>query len=308
MHGFRASLHAKVPVAFGTTASSMPVVRSPKSACGIASNLDDTWPSFGSAGKAGSERKCGSLDSDVVLSRRLIQNCCPYLEDVLALIGTLDRTWNLGLGHGSEPSASRVNRSPHIPRGTGVSPRSRRIIKPHPLRPLPTMPSVPERQSTNGTSAHTGNDETSLDVDCARLRLVEAFFHTQPSELQITADFVVRRAVQNSCEDVLSDVIRPALASSIHRSHEITTKTTNEGSPTNCRGESSSSLVSGMGGIVSKDHMSLSTTTFEECVTWTKWAFERTVGFKARSLAGETSRRLAEICTLSLVPQCLPPR
>eukprot|EP00752_Nemacystus_decipiens_P010018 g8932.t1 len=49
-----------------------------------------------------SNAKLGSLDHEVVLSRRLIQNCCPYLEDILTLIKNLGLTLTEGASDGSD--------------------------------------------------------------------------------------------------------------------------------------------------------------------------------------------------------------
>lgn len=252
----------------------------------------------------------GSLDSDVVLSRRLIQNCYPFLEDVLTLIGNLDRTWRLGLAHSGESTPFGATRSPRLV--AGVSPRSRRIIKPHPLRPLPIMPSVPENNDRpTMMSTQMEKEQRGPQTDSARVRLVESFFHSQPSELQATADFVVRRAVHNSCEDTLATVVRPAVAAIISQL-ELASRNSDEPRrsssvhhaiqmyPLSRDGPDGSSLP----GQRKRQPM----TRFEQRSAWTTAALQQSVGCKARAIAGKRAHILARESTLSLVPQSLPLR
>lgn len=253
------------------------------------------------------ERSVG-LDYDVVLSRRLIQNCCPFLEDVLTLIGSLNnRTWKMGLTHDSEFPLFRQSRPPHGLGCSGVSPR-KRVIKPHPLRPLPAMPSVPEHQRT---SSHPGNEHGRDHIDSARVRLVEAFFHSQPGELQTTADFVVRRAVHNACEEVLTAVVRPAVAAVIRQMYIASTKIDGPNISTSAHGKIMSEIEStekatadgAMGTTRSRSRNRL-----EKRTTWTTEALHDSVGLRAKFLAGRRSHLLAKSSTLALIPHSLPRR
>lgn len=260
--------------------------------------------------EGGPQPTMGSLDSDVVLSRRLIQNCYPFLEDVLTLIGNLDRTWRLGLAHSGESTPFGATRSPRLV--AGVSPRSKRIIKPHPLRPLPTMPSVPENRDRPGImSTQVEKQHRGPQTDSARVRLVESFFHSQPSELQTTADFVVRRAVHNSCEDTLATLVRPAVAAIISQL-ELASRDIDEPGrssavhhaikmyPLSRDGPDGSSLP----GQQERQPM----TRLEQRAAWTTAALEQSVGCKAKAMAGKRAHVLARESTSSLAPQSLPLR
>lgn len=232
-----------------------------------------------------SNAKSGSLDHEVVLSRRLIQNCCPYLEDVLTLIKSLGRGWEQGLVAGGNGTPFRVGHSPRVVGASGASPRGRRVIKPHPMKPIRVLPSLPEqhqRGESSGKTVTVGTGRGSVQTESARLRLVEAFFHSLPDELQITADFAVRRAVQNACEEVLAAVIRPAVAAAISRldvafGHEYSGEVTGNG------GE----------GLIRKrvDHVMA--------------ALGKNLISKARSFAGERGHAVATATTLSLAPHSL---
>lgn len=258
----------------------------------------------------------GSLDAEVVLSRRLIQNCCPYLEDVLTLIGSLNRAWALGLAHGGDGTQLRASRSPRVVGATGVSPRSRRVIKPHPLRPLPALPSVPE-QSRRGDDVdrETETGKPSAQTESTRLRLVEAFFHSLPDELQTTADFVVRRAVHNACEEILSAVVRPAVTAAISRHSRLQASSMHSDSFANSLPASHSiaqitlSVTDRAGDAKpSRQNSNVPRTRLEEQIIWTAAELEQSVGSKARLLAGRKGCSMAQTTTLSLVPQSLPLR
>lgn len=249
------------------------------------------------------EPKAGSLDIEVVLRRRLIQHCFPCLEDVLTLLVSFQRTWKLGVEQGNEPHAPRGTRSPHIIRSGGVSPRSRRVIKPHPLRSLPPMPSVLERrQGSEGLQLH----ETGISsADGARLRLVEAFFHAQPTELQTTADFVVRRAVQNACEEAQSGVNGPPDLASFSKLLVTTGGTGLH--PTHSDGVTSApSFDDSSQEVFRTRDMHSSEPRLRKRSIHVKTELERKIRSKARLDAGRTSRCLAEACTLAMVPRSLP--
>lgn len=252
----------------------------------------------------------GSLDADIVLSRRLIQNCYPFLEDVLTLIANLDRTWRLGVAHGGESTPFKANRSPRLVRGTGTSPRSKRVIKPHPLRPLPVLPSVAENHERSSMlSAQMGKEQRGTQIDSARVRLVESFFHSQPGELQSTADFVVRRAVHNACEEALATVVRPAVIAVVSQLELSSAKS--DGSYVFSFAQDnvvmkSSSKDSTDGGNLSGRRGIQPRTRREQRVAWTTAAVQQIVGCKAKVFAGKQGHRLARGSTLSLVPQSLP--
>lgn len=258
-----------------------------------------------------SKHKSGSLDAEVVLSRRLVQNCCPYLEDVLTLIGSLDRAWKLGVSYGGDGTPLRANRSPRGIGVTGVSPRGRRVIKPHQLRALPVLPSVPELQRGDSQGKNTGTEQGNSHTESARLRLVDTFFHSLPDELQVTADFVVRRAVQNACEETLAVVVKPAVAATISRlqaSLEEIDKT-GDSSPGHRRFAQSTLSTDG-----SAEGNRLSTqnkkrdTRLERWIAWTTAALQEYVGSNARLFAGRKGYAIATTATLSLVSHSLPLR
>lgn len=225
-----------------------------------------------------SNANSGSLDHEVVLSRRLIQNCCPYLEDVLTLITSLGRGWEQGLVAGGTGTPFRVGHSPRFVGAPGTSPRIKKVIKPHPMKPIIVLPSLPE-QSSGET---VGTRRESVQSESARLRLVETFFHSLPDELQITADFAVRRAVQNACEEVLAAVIRPAAAAAVSRfdveyGHEYSSEV---------RGTGGEGLV-------------------RQRVDHVMAAMGKSLISRARSRAGERGHAVATATTLSLAPHSL---
>lgn len=254
-----------------------------------------------------SKPKSGSLDSDILLGRRLIQNCFPHLEDILVLLETFDRTWKLGLGHSSESGASRTTRSPYLARSVGVSPRGRRVIKPHPLRTLSRMPSVPEdRQGGTDSTSRGGRDVSGYHKQNARVRLVEAFFHAQPAELQTTADFIVRRTVDNTCEAVLSGVIRPAYRACLDQLKEETGTATKNRSSEHLEEAASSSA--GVSDALHGSCLHLHGGSLERQMVYLTAKLERKVSVSAKHYGGTTARDLAGVCTRLLAPQHLPLR
>lgn len=257
--------------------------------------------------RTSSKPASGSLDAEVVLSRRLIQNCCPYLEDVLTLIGSLGRAWKLRSSNGGDGSLVRSisGRSPRAVGATGVSPRSRRVIKPHPLKPLLVLPSLLEHhQRVKGVNDDTGIEPGSAQTESARLRLVEAFFHSLPGELQVSADFVVRRAVQNACEEVLAAVIKPAVATVINRLVLFLKEDDRTGLTPKLASLTGSAFP--LGG--SRGVHSISRQRLDQRIGWAISSVEESVGSKARSLAGRKGHFIAKATTLSLVPHSLPLR
>lgn len=260
---------------------------SPSKAVDLVAVDDDRIPAQVSALSASmnSNAKSGSLDDAVVMSRRLIQNCCPYLEDVLTLIRSLGRAWEQGLVAGGNGTPFRVGHSPRVVGASGTSPRSRRVIRPHPI-PISVLPSLPEQhQRGESSSENVGTGRASIQTESARVRLVEAFFHSLPDELQVTADFAVRRAVQSSCEDVLAAVIRPAVAAAISQLDVVDV----------VFGHENSGEVRGTGGegLVRQrvDHVMA--------------ILGKNLVSKARSLAGERGHAVATATTLSLAPRSL---
>lgn len=230
--------------------------------------------------------KSGSLDDEVVLSRRFIQNCCPYLEDVLTLIRSLDRAWEQGLVAGGNSTPFRMGHSPRVVGASGTSPRSRRVIKPHSMKPIRVLPSLPEQHQRGGSLGEIdGTGRGGVQTESARLRLVEAFFHSLPDELQVTADFVVRRAVQNACEEVLTAVIRPAVAAAISRLDAAFSQEYSGG----VRGIDGEGLLRGR-------------------VDRVMAVLGKNLIPKARSLAGERGHAVATTTTMSLAPLSLSRR
>lgn len=279
MHGYRLSSLLSKPVEFGS----------------LGTHRTHAEISIFSA-RINSIPKSGSLDDEVVLSRRLIRNCCPYLEDVLTLIRSLGRAWKLGLAAGGNSTPFRAGPSPRTVGATGISPRSRRVIKPHPLKPIRVMPSLPEQHRRGESSGeNAGTCRGSVDTESARLRLVEAFFHSLPDELQVTADFVVRRAVQNACEEVLATVIRPAVSAAVSRLHVGFNQMdrVDHASPA-----PSTLVVSSSGGVSS-------TRGDGQRVDQVIAALGRSLESRARSLAGKRGNAVATATTLSLVPQSI---
>ena len=229
-----------------------------------------------------SKAKTGSLDHEVVLSRRLIQNCCPYLEDVLTLIKSLGRGWEQGVVAGGNGTPFRVGHSPRVVGASGTSPRSRRVIKPHPMKPIRVLPSLPEQHQRGEHSDEIlGTGRGSVQTESARLRLVEAFFHSLPDELQVTADFAVRRAVQNACEEVLAAVIRPAIAAAVSRLDVAF-------------GHENAREVKGAGEGLLRQR-------FENVMA----AMGKSLMSKSTLLAGERGHAVATATALSLAPQSL---
>lgn len=279
VHGYRLSSRLSKPVDFG----SLGIHRIPAEFSVLSSRKNSISIS-------------GSLDDEVVLSRRLIHNCCPYLEDVLTLIESLGRAWKLGLVAGGNGTILRAGQSPRAVGATGISPRSRRVIKPYPLKPIRVMPSLPE-QHRRGESPgeNTGLRRGSTQTESARLRLVEAFFHSLPDELQVTADFVVRRAVQNACEEVLTVVVRPAVSAAVSRLQVAFDEIDRVGQASAAQ----SSLVMESSGGVS------STRGEGRRVDQVMAALGRNLKSRAMSLAGKRGNAVATATTLSLVPQSI---
>ena len=241
----------------------------------------------------------GSLDDDVVLSRRFIQNCCPYLEDVLTLIRSLGRAWELGLVAGGNGTPFRAVQSPRVVGVSGVSPRSRRVIKPHSLKPIRVLPSLPEQHQRGdipGENAGTGRG--SAHAETARLRLVEAFFHSLPDDLQLTADFVARRAVQNSCEEVLVEVIRPAVVAAVSRLDAVFTQI---GSVDPAPPASSRVTLKSSGGMTGTSSEGLIRQRIDQVMATVGEKFQS----EARALAGKRGNAIATAATLSLAPLSL---
>lgn len=241
----------------------------------------------------------GSLDHEVVLSRRLIQNCCPYLEDVLALIRSLGRAWKLGLVAGGNGPPFRLGQSPRVVGLSGMSPRSRRVIKPHSLKPIRVLPSLPEQhQRGDSSSVNIGTGRGDAHAENARLRLVEAFFHSLPDELQVTADFVARRSVQNACEDVLAEVIRPAVVAAVSR---LDTACTQVGSVDQASPASSSLMTQFSRGTTNTHGEGLIRKRVDQVMV----AMGKTLQFEAMALAGKRGKAIATATTLSLAPLSL---
>lgn len=250
-----------------------------------------------------SETRSGSLDEEVVLTRRLIQNCCPYLEDVLTLIRSLGRAWKLGMIAGGSSTPFRAGQSPRLIGASGMSPRSRRVIKPHPLKPMRVLPSLPEQASRGGSAgekAETGRG--SVHTENTRLRLVEAFFHHLPGELQEIADFVVRHAVQNACEEVLADVIRPEIAAAVNRLqlalNEVDRMDHAPPAPSSV-GKTSTAAVANLG------RGEMTRQSVDPLVAWMTAAIEDTLESDARSLAGKRGKAVAVTTAMALVPHSL---
>ncbi len=244
----------------------------------------------------------GSLDDKVVLSRRLIQNCCPYLEDVLVLIRSLGRAWKLGLVAGGNGTPFRLGQSPRVVGVSGTSPRSRRVIKPHPLKPIRVLPSLPEHQRGDSSSENIGTSRGGAHAENARLRLVEAFFHSLPDELQVTADFVARRAVQNACEEVSAEVIRPAVVAAVSRLDDaacVQVSSVDQASPA-----SSSLMAHFPGGATNTKGEGLIRKRVDQVMV----AVGKPLQFEARALAGKRGNAIAAATTLSLAPLSLSPR
>ncbi|CAM9308474.1 unnamed protein product [Hapterophycus canaliculatus] len=248
----------------------------------------------------------GSLDAEVVLTRRLIQNCCPYLEDVLTLIRSLGRAWKLGTVAGASGTPFRAGQSPRLIGASGISPRSRRVIKPHPLKPLRVLPSLAEQvQRGESSGEKAGTARGSAHTESTRLRLVEAFFHHSPGELQGIADFVVRYAVQNACEEVLADVIRPAIAAAVSRIQLALKKLGRMDHPPMAPGSvfriSSTALATpGREGVTRR--------SVDQLVAWTTAELGKNRHIEARSLAGKRGKAAAVSTTLALVPHSLSSR
>lgn len=303
--GYRVSSRSRLQDVLGTRYASMETVRFEPVTVPLAPKLwDGSSLSMGQLKEEILEPKDGSLDFEVILRRRLIQHCFPCLEDVFTLLVSFQRTWKPGVGQSNEPHAPRGTRSPHVIRNGGVSPRSRRVIKPHPLRSLPPMPSVLERrQGSEGLQLH---EEGTSSADGARLRLVEAFFHAQPTELQTTADFVVRRAVQNACEEAQSRMMGPPDLASFSILPATTRATGLH--PTHSDGVTRAppSFDDSSQEVCRARDMNSSELRLKKRSMHVKTELERKIRSKARLDAGRTSRRLAEACTLAMVPRSLP--
>lgn len=247
--------------------------------------------------KLGLKPAPGSLDGEVVLSRRLIQHCCPYLEDVLTLTRNLGRAWKQGFVVGANTTPLRAGQSPRTFGVSGISPRSRRVIKPHPLKPIRALPSLPEQIHRGRSDENAGTVRESAHTESARLRLVEAFFHSLPGELQASADFVVSRAVQNACEEVLVSVVRPAVTAAVRRlqvAFNQTDRLDYERPASNTL--MGASNVAGEGLI--RQHLDLQ-------IAWTTAALGEGLASNARALAGKRGNAIAEATTLALVPRSL---
>ncbi|CAM9972115.1 unnamed protein product [Ectocarpus sp. 4 AP-2014] len=240
--------------------------------------------------KLGLKPAPGSLDGEVVLSRRLIQHCCPYLEDVVTLTRNLGRAWKQGFVVGGNTTPLRAGQSPRTVGMSGISPRSRRVIKPHPLKPIRALPSLPEQIHRERSDENAGTVRESAHTESARLRLVEAFFHSLPGELQASADFVVSRSVQNACEEVLVSVVRPAVAGALRRLQVAFNQTDR------LDYERPASNVAGEGLI--RQHLDLQ-------IAWTTAALGEGLASNARALAGKRGSAIAKATTLALVPRSL---
>lgn len=175
------------------------------------------------------------------------------------------------------------------------------------------MPSVPELQHPHviSLSPKAEKEQGSAQADSVRLRLVEAFFHSQPHDLQATADFVVRRAVHNACEEILAVVVRPAAAIAVSQLWAVSKPNANL-----------SASISIRDGVVTRDTSTgdidgdklwgeftvVPRSRLEQRVVWATAALKQRVGSKSRFLAGRKSHLLAHGSILSLAPQSLAPR
>ncbi|CAB1106654.1 unnamed protein product [Ectocarpus sp. CCAP 1310/34] len=240
--------------------------------------------------KLGLKPAPGSLDGEVVLSRRLIQHCCPYLEDVLTLTRNLGRGWKQGFVVGGNTTPLRAGQSPRTFGVSGISPRSRRVIKPHSLKPIRALSSLPEQIHRGRSDENAGTARENAHTESARLRLVEAFFHSLPGELQASADFVVSRSVQNACEEVLVSVVRPAVAGAVRRLQVAINQTDR------LDYERPASNVAGEGLI--RQHLDLQ-------IAWTTAVLGEGLASNARALAGKRGNAIAKATTLALVPRSL---
>ncbi|CAM9099606.1 unnamed protein product [Ectocarpus sp. 6 AP-2014] len=240
----------------------------------------------------------GSLDGEVVLSRRLIQHCCPYLEDVLTLTRNLGRVWKQGFVVGGNTTPLRAGQSPRTFGVSGTSPRSRRVIKPHPLKPIRALPSLPEQIHRGRSDENAGTVRESAHTESARLRLVEAFFHSLPGELQASADFVVSRAVQNACEEVLVSVVRPAVAAVVRR---LPVAAFNQTDRLDYERPASNTLM----GASNEAGEGLIRQYLDQQLAWTTAALGEGLASNARALAGNRGNAIAKATTLALVPRSL---
>ncbi|CAN0383711.1 unnamed protein product [Ectocarpus sp. 12 AP-2014] len=240
--------------------------------------------------KLGLKPAPGSLDGEVVLSRRLIQHCCPYLEDVLTLTRNLGRAWKQGFVVGGNTTPLRAGQSPRTFGVSGTSPRSRRVIKPHPLKPIRALPSLPEQIHHGRLDENAGTVRESVHTESARLRLVEAFFHSLPGELQASADFVVSRSVRNACEEVLVSVVRPAVSGAVRRLQVAFNQTDRLDYERPASNVASEGLI--------RQHLDLQ-------IAWTTAALGEGLASNARAIAGKRGNAIAKATTLALVPRSL---
>lgn len=303
VHAYRFSLAAKAQVA-----------PNPTRACGVLRwRLEQnvlSEPSVLLPARESTISKRGSLDAEVVLSRRLLQCCCPYLEDVLTVTGSLSKTWkptSVDGGNGTPVQPRRLQRAA----GTGMSPRCKRVIKPHSLKPLHALSRAAEQNHRGQELAKDTGSAKEDHMETVRLRLVEAFFHCSPDELQTTADFVVKRTVKNACEEVMDVIVRPAIDLCIKKLPSYIRQAKHVGYSLSSRASSGDIPIeetkSDKDGMRRPDELS-ETAHFEHCMAWTRAELERQTATKARSFAGSMSHNIARATTLSLVPQTLPLR
>ncbi|CAN0104280.1 unnamed protein product [Scytosiphon promiscuus] len=243
----------------------------------------------------------GSLDEEVLLTRRFIQNCCPYLEDVLTLIRSLGRAWKLGTIAGGCGTPFRGVQSPRLIGASGMSPR-RRVIKPHPLKSMRVLPSLHEHlQRAESAGEEAGTGRGIMHMESTRLRLVEAFFHHLPGELQGIADFVVRHAVQNACEEVSTEVIRPAIAA-VGCLHLASNKMDKILHVAPAAGSMASASVASLGrGVLTRHKV-------DALVARTTAALDSNLESEARRLAGNRGKAVAVTTAMALVPHSLSMR
>jgi hypothetical protein len=147
-----------------------------------------------SADTAGATAAAAALDDALVLGRRLVQNCCPYIEELISIMERAQARHPL---HSSRPL---------------------RTIKPLVLSPRAAAGA--SSSSSSGTAATAAAVVTAGDAPhhqrlqalaAVRTALSDTFFHSQ-LELRRVADTAVALAVSGACEEAVAHTVDSELA------------------------------------------------------------------------------------------------
>jgi hypothetical protein len=147
-----------------------------------------------SADTAGATAAAAALDDALVLGRRLVQNCCPYIEELISIMERAQARHPL---HSSRPL---------------------RTIKPLVLSPRAAAGASSSSTAVAATAAVTAatagdapHHQRLQALAAVRTALSDTFFHSQ-LELRRVADTAVALAVSGACEEAVAHTVDSELA------------------------------------------------------------------------------------------------